>query len=328
MTSAQGEQPRVLISIVNWNGYEDTLRCIESLRGQAYDGPSHIIVVDNASRNDSVKRIRAAVADITLIESPRNDGFAAGHLQSVSYAREHGYPLLWILNPDLTLHPEALTALVNAWQEKGDGVFGSISLTSPDDDTIVFAGGHELKNGAEASGYNAFKGKSLSATPEALRTRPVTAIEGFSMMVPLSVIDKHGFMDTRYFMYGEETIWCYDFRKKGVTVYVVPASVVYHRGYGSVTDERPTDNPMVVYYRTRNYLLWMRKHYGWSRWRVMRKKGGVWSLVRFYMAWLIKGRTWREKNWNNWYENLAVVHAFLGLRIHPIRANKFISYMV
>ena len=63
--------PGVCCVIVNWNGWRDTLDCLASLREQDYDN-LQIIVVDNASTDDSVERIRGAFPAATVIETGKN----------------------------------------------------------------------------------------------------------------------------------------------------------------------------------------------------------------------------------------------------------------
>lgn len=281
------------------------------MRGLPYGQPD-IVVVDNASGDDSVACIRDVLPSIHLIESDKNRGYAGGHQLAVNYALAHGYHAIWILNPDLTLHPKSLEALVNTWQEKGAGIFGSVSLQSREDDTIIFAGAHELEGNKELSDYNPWKGRSLKETPKAYPVRKVSAIEGFSMLIPLDIIRQYGFMDHRYFMYGEETIWCYDLRKQSIPVYIVPSSVVYHIGYGSLGVDNATSNPIVVYYRMRNAIYWKRKHYGLSRWEVLKRKGGPFTFLKFFLKYIFASSDWRCRNKLGYYENIAIIHAAIG----------------
>lgn len=306
-------EKEVLVSILNWRSAEDTVRCVNAVK-KIIDQADHIVVVDNASGDNSETYIKANHPDIHLIITPKNLGYAAGHHFAVNYALAHDYDAIWILNPDLELHPNSLKGLVKAWQEKGLGIYGSVSLQSLEDDTIVFAGAHELDGNKELTDYNPWKRRSFQETPEAQQVRKVSAIEGFSMLIPLEIIRQHGFMDHRYFMYGEETIWCYDLRKKGVPVYIVPDSIVYHTGYGSLGGANASSNPVVVYYRMRNAIYWKRKHCGLSRWKVLQKKGGPWAFIRFFLKYVAKGHDWRVRNKKNYLENMAILHAFLGIK--------------
>ena len=69
----------VVVSIVNWNTPAATLECLDAIARLAYPR-LRTIIVDNASRDDSVARLRARAA--TVLRSPRNEGFAAGHARA------------------------------------------------------------------------------------------------------------------------------------------------------------------------------------------------------------------------------------------------------
>lgn len=110
------EAPLVAVILLNWNGWRDTVQCVESLRHLDYPRVL-VIVVDNASADDSVKRIRAAFPNVTLIENHENLGYAGGTNVGIRYALDHGAAMCWLLNNDTIAPPEALTPLVRAASE-------------------------------------------------------------------------------------------------------------------------------------------------------------------------------------------------------------------
>ncbi|MCX7596938.1 MAG: glycosyltransferase family 2 protein, partial [Fischerella sp.] len=117
---------KVFVILLNWNGWQDTVKCIVSLKGLSY--PNYeIVVLDNASTNDSVEQIRAAHPDVTLIETGANLGFAGGNNVGIRYALEHGAEYIWLLNNDTIVDANALSAMVTkAESDPKIGLVGSV----------------------------------------------------------------------------------------------------------------------------------------------------------------------------------------------------------
>src|SRR5437763_10134894 len=102
--------PKVAIILINWNGKQDTLECLDSLSRDIYPN-KEIIVVDNGSTDDSVEVIRVLFPEVTLLEMESNLGFTGGNNVGIRYAldyldQETGY--IFLLNNDTTVEPNAL----------------------------------------------------------------------------------------------------------------------------------------------------------------------------------------------------------------------------
>ncbi len=94
--------PTIVCVLVNWNGWQDTIACLNSLHAQSYPA-LQVIVVDNGSTNDSCQRIREAHPWVTLIETGRNLGFPGGCNAGTRLAMERGADYVWLLNNDTTV---------------------------------------------------------------------------------------------------------------------------------------------------------------------------------------------------------------------------------
>src|ERR1700677_1840238 len=81
--------PLVYCIVLNWNGWEDTLVCLESLMLQDYPNLV-VVVVDNCSHNDSVAKISQAYPSILLLETGANLGFSGGNNVGIRLALDHG----------------------------------------------------------------------------------------------------------------------------------------------------------------------------------------------------------------------------------------------
>src|SRR6266851_4402903 len=86
---AMGNSPRVVVIVLNWNGREDTMACLESL--EAVDYPNwEVLVVDNGSEDGSVEAIHMRYPRVTVIETGKNLGFAGGNNRGIESALARG----------------------------------------------------------------------------------------------------------------------------------------------------------------------------------------------------------------------------------------------
>src|SRR5215469_13023071 len=99
-------EPRVYIVVLNWNGWQDTLKCVRSLDSMEYRN-WHAVIVDNGSTDDSVKRLREVCSEVLLLETHKNLGFAAGNNAGIRRALENGADYVFVLNNDTTVSPNA-----------------------------------------------------------------------------------------------------------------------------------------------------------------------------------------------------------------------------
>jgi GT2 family glycosyltransferase len=252
--------------VLNWNSYEKTINCIYELERLEYPN-FRIVVVDNASGDASVEHIRAAFPHLTLIVSQENSGYAGGHRLAVDEAAKANADLIWLLNTDLKMRPDTLSMLVDAYQRLGDALYGSIPL--------------KIENTARIGGFVAwvidangkpdfdsqlpFLGKSYDDHFGSDPSERLTAgLAGSSLLIPLTVIRKHGFMDERFFLYSEEVDYCLRLLRNGVPSYIVPRSVVMHE-YAGTYGKRQKLSIVVSYYYKRNRLILLRRHIGMGR---------------------------------------------------------------
>lgn len=257
------DSPLVYISVLNWNRCEQTIDCLRSL--SLLDYPNfRIVVVDNASVDGSVTRLRQTFPDVTLIESDANRGYAGGHRLAVDYALQHHADLIWLLNNDLRVEPAALRRLVEAYQSSGDALYGSIPLEMAlqNDDLNSALVTFPLKYFRKDFRQELFVLRPFRKYGELFADtfpREVSGLPGSSLMIPARVIERHGFMDETFFLYAEEIDYCFRLRRQGVASIIVPASIVFHRKSQS-TAINPALRHAAVYYRTRNQLLFIKRH--------------------------------------------------------------------
>ncbi|MEW6577696.1 MAG: glycosyltransferase family 2 protein [Chloroflexota bacterium] len=261
--STNTNKPLVYISVLNWNGADNTIRCLESLEHLDYPN-CRILVVDNASMDDSVARIQAAFPDIEIICSPENLGYAGGNRLALDRAMQDGAELFWILNNDAIAKPDALMELVKAYQYHGLAIYGSVVLKPDEQNLVAFGGGYQLDiNGRpRATGkYNSLRDQPYDKCFSHQHDRTVGAVNGSSLMIPIRLVEKYGFMDDVFFMNVEEVDYCFRLGRRGVPSIIVPKSIIVHMWGGSYRHSSLLSCVM-HYYLQRNQLIFIRRWEG------------------------------------------------------------------
>jgi GT2 family glycosyltransferase len=264
--------------ILNWNGWHDTIPCVESLRELTY--PNYqIVVVDNASSDDSEARIRAACPDVTLLQSGANRGFAGGNNVGIRYALEHGADYVWLLNNDTLADPAALSALVaRAESDPQIGFAGSKVLYESQPDIVWFAGGAIQPRNA--------RGAYLSDVPDDEQLPPAhesNYLAGTSLLARRVAIQQVGLMPECYFLYYEEVDWQYSGRKAGWKTMYEPASVILHKVSRTVGQ----NSPLQAFHIGRSRMIFVRRHMPKAR------RGAILDILYFDAALRAKAGHWK-----------------------------------
>jgi GT2 family glycosyltransferase len=245
--------PRISVIVLNWNGRDDTLQCLESLARLRYCN-FEVIIVDNGSSDGSVPAIREAFPEWLVIETRANLGYAEGNNVGMRAALERGADFVLLLNNDTIVDSNLLTELSAAAVLRPDaGVFGAKIYHYSDRERIWYAGvrwDHKLLSFVVI--------KDDATYGEALATLPDTDYAcGCALFVRREVLAKVGLLDAKFFLTYEETDFCYRARRDGFAVLYVPRAMVWHKISASFGGH---ESPLVSYFMTRNYLLWSERH--------------------------------------------------------------------
>lgn len=215
--------PPVTCIVLNWNGWQDTIECLEALRQCTYTNLT-TVVADNGSTNDSVARIKAARPDILLLESSKNLGFAAGNNIGIRHAIAHGAEYVWLLNNDTQPAPDALTALiVKAMTDDRIGAVGSVCYYADSPATV------EAWAGARVNLWIGYGRNSTKPREDGW----FHSLNGTSILVSTAAIKDAGLLDEGFFLYWEDTEFCLRLRKRGWRIAAAPGSRILHKVHGS-----------------------------------------------------------------------------------------------
>jgi N-acetylglucosaminyl-diphospho-decaprenol L-rhamnosyltransferase len=235
-------EPDAAIVVVNYRTPELVERCLRSVRATCGELRLQTVVVDNASGDGSVERLRAALPHATVVAMEENRGFAAG----VNAGFRHcAAELVVVLNPDTEVRPGALRALLERLRERPrTGVVAPLLQDAEGQPTASayrrFPGLFSLAFDlclplsyalAYAPGLHPY-----SLSPKALLAgRPVAHVCGAAMAIRRSAYEQAGPLDEGFFLYLEETEWQQRVAQSGWTIEVLPAARVCHlvRGGGA-----------------------------------------------------------------------------------------------
>ena len=256
---------RVCVVILNWNGCADTLACLESV-AQLRGADHRVIVVDNGSTDGSVAAIRQQHPEVDLIETGKNLGFAGGNNVGIRRALESGADFLLLLNNDTEVDPGLLDAFLAAAKQRPDaGVFSAKIYFHADPQRIWYAG---AAWNAGAARFDQVGEGELDDGRADFTTLSDTAYAcGCAFFVSAARLREIGLLDENFFLYFEETDWCFRARAAGYPSVWVPQARLWHKVSVSFGGE---GSPLALYFLTRNRLLWARKHGSTTQRRAVR----------------------------------------------------------
>lgn len=265
------QPPSVYVIIPSYNTADFLCRCLDSLRAQESPPPTGIYVVDNASRDDSVARVRQGYPEARLLPSAHNGGFAYAvnmGLRAVLAERsgQAGRYDVLLLNSDTELPPTALAEMVAFLEAHPEaGAAGPQLLMA--DGQIDLAGRRSFPTPAVAF-YRLFGlatlfphsrrfGRYNLTYLDPAETAEVDAISGAFMLVRGEVVEAVGLLDEAFFFYGEDLDWAYRIKARGWKIYYYPAVQVRHWKRAS-SRQRPRASVKDFYQAMR---IFHRKHF-------------------------------------------------------------------
>lgn len=233
---------QVGIIISNYNGWADTVRCLESLREQTLQD-FRIYLIDDASTDDSVARLQAALQpqDVFLPQK-QNLGFAAANNMGIRQALADGADAVLLLNNDTVCAPDMLERLL---QETPPGAVSCPKMLFMDPpDEIWFAGGTLDRRTAAVT----HEGGHAKDGPAYSEKKQVSFITFCCVLLPRAVVERVGYLDEDLFMYCEDVDYCIRLADASVPLWYIPQARLWHKAGGTA------GGMLSVYYITRNTL--------------------------------------------------------------------------
>jgi GT2 family glycosyltransferase len=239
--------PKVVIVILNWNKPDDTIECLKSVYNIDYDN-YEVLLIDNASTDDSVYKINQNYPYLKIIENNENNGFTGGNNQGIRIALERGADYVWLLNNDTVVKQDTLKLIVEVASSSDQ-----IGLVSPaiyyyDNDQVCQFSGAIV----DPVNYNL---SYLDNTPKNTLISNSLVLWGTALLIRCDLIKKVGLLRSDYFAYGEDEEFSLRSLKANYTNAMVRNSIVLHK------NQLPGDGSLkpyyYYYYKIRNsYYRW------------------------------------------------------------------------
>ena len=257
------------IVIVNWNTQHVIIECLESVYARLGELQAEVILIDNASTDNSVKEISTKFPQVRLIANDTNRGFAGANNQGMEIATGR---FLLLLNPDTVVLDDAFAKSIDYLNENPDvGVVGCQVMENAETiQRTCFRYPSIINTLMWVSGALAWKplsriaGRAAYGPWDRRSQREVEVVSGMFMLVRREALEEVGFMDEEYFVFAEEADWCYRFRAAGWRCVFAPVGRILHVDGGSMSTNQASVRMYVQIQKS--LLLFHRKHLGFAHW--------------------------------------------------------------
>lgn len=233
--------------------------CLDSLLA-ATRPRMRIVVVDNASPDDTVDQVQSRVESagrhrLELVRAPGNGGFAAGVNLGLDRLTQAGF--VWILNPDCTVPPETPGRMLDAARSTpGFALMGGRTLFADPPNHVQTDGGRV----GRWTGVCRLINGGADATVPAPQAGTLDFISGANMLASRAFLDRAGPMDEGYFLYYEEVDWA---RRRGdMPLALCPGAVVYHKAGSAIGSPAPGRRASAFssYFNYRSRMRYVARH--------------------------------------------------------------------
>jgi N-acetylglucosaminyl-diphospho-decaprenol L-rhamnosyltransferase len=253
------------IIIVNWNSGEHLFRCINSIGSARKDNfnLNRIVIIDNASVDDSLKQINYDILSIKLVRNPFNIGFAKACNQGAKYGDSE---YILFLNPDVRLYEDSLDKPIEFMEREENKSIGIVGIQLVDDK------GEVAKSCAKFPTFWMFLTKILGLHhlfPPGLfpiyymyendfsHSQFVDQVSGAFFLVRKSLFKELGGFDERFFVYFEDLDFSLMARKIGYMSYYLASVKAYHKGGGTTEQAKG----ITLFYYLKSEILYYYKHF-------------------------------------------------------------------
>ncbi len=304
--------PRIVAIVLNWNGLDDTVRCVESLAAIDYSELA-VVVVDNGSRSFDRQRISDAFAEAIIIENAQNLGYSGGNNVGIEAALDAQADWVWILNNDVIVDPGALGAMLASVEDKPRAAAVAGKVFYADRPGVLWMTWGRV---TWLQSLIALVGQDRLDGPAYDGVREVAWLPGCSLLMRAQALRDVGYFDDNFFAYHEDVDWAARARARGWHLWYTSAARVEHRVHAS-SGGRSEYGGFRKYLSARNSVLYARRHGNALQILLM----GVSILVTLPFQY---GKRWRSgeaagvsmkvKGWLDALAGRPIPLEFLGLR--------------
>jgi GT2 family glycosyltransferase len=240
------EMSRVLLSILNYNSFENTVETVNCCKKQTFQG-LRLLLVDNASTDDCLPRLRAVFPDSECVQLTHNGGYTKGNNFALELARREDYDYVIISNEDVLLKPDFVSNLVETAAANPDaGTVGGV---------VVDFGNGSITAGAKQISLLTSRCLWHQSVPNVPgNAYAVPFVSGAVVLFTRKALAAGIKFDEKLFLYGDEKDLGFQLKKCGLKAYVDKRCRVIHKG-------RPGNlNARAGYFQQRNRVYLAKKY--------------------------------------------------------------------
>jgi len=262
---------KVVVVVLNYNGCEVTQECLESLNRLKTNGfEIDLLVVDNGSTDNSVKKLRPAFPRVNFLVNQANLGFSEGNNVGFRWALKNGADFVLVLNNDTTVAPNLLQVLMTlALSQKTGGIFCPKIYfapgfeSHPDRYRSVDLGKVIWYAGGQIDWQNMLANhRGVDEVDKGQYEVPIKTVyaTGCCMLIRREVLENVGLFDQKFYMYFEDLDFSMKVIKKGYGIFYEPKAVVWHK---NAVTSGGTGSETQSYYISRNRMLIGMRYASW-----------------------------------------------------------------
>lgn len=241
----------VFALLLNYNSSEDTLALHDQLVAlEMLD--LNILVIDNNSTEDQKKILLQHLPKEQIIFSPKNLGYSGGNNLGIAHALNNNADYVWVLNPDIRIEQDTLSTLLGTFNEQEKLAAVGPRIKHRKNRDLIFSDGEVLEMNERCSTYH--KNHNLKAEEVYPKIDfEVNYIDGSSIIISALALKEIGNLSEDYFLYFEETDWCYRAKANNWEIAINRNAVVYNA--------TSIKNGLFHFYMIRNRLIFSKKHH-------------------------------------------------------------------
>lgn len=253
-------EEKLSVILVNYNGKAYNDKCIKSIFRSRIREELEIVIVDNASKDNSLTELKRNWGNdkrIHILPLDRNYGFSKANNEGIKWALNGGSKYFLLLNNDTEIESDTIEKMLSDYKMTKSIVVPKV-LYADRRDVIWCAGGSFsgiIKKARQRGLNEADKGQFDESGF-------CDFANGCCMLLSDKIIEKSGFLDERFFLYYEDTEYSLRAKEKDISIRYCAKAKVYHKVNGSTRGNEKPDN---AYYITRNWLLCNKMHMGKGR---------------------------------------------------------------
>ncbi len=246
--------PKVFVVILNFNRPQDTLECVHSVLESDYLF-FEILIVDNASRDNSPAIFLEHLPDVALLKNSKNLGYAGGNNAGIRQALKQGADYVFVLNNDAIVNVDTIRVLVEIGEERPEATLIAPKVNDYARRNIINSFGTSMdwfRLRPFPGDYDQEDDGRFESVKEA------EIIPGAALMMKRRLFEETGLFDESFFLIHEDADLCLRNLKAGFKNIVAPQALVYHK----ISKTLSAYPEASEYYSVRNFLFLAKFHAG------------------------------------------------------------------